>query len=544
MARNRRFGGGFAEVMAGYNFGKQAATDWQNARVGDEISAVEKDYAPRQTEAVSGEDALAAGQQALQDRLETTTTAEEAQRTLKEFAPTIAALKAQQATPAGVVHSIGTGTGFRQQADEFAPGEIDAAKSVARAGIYSRAGREADAATALLNQARRRELGDQEEIRTVMRGPRTQAPLLAAAATDIADVTGDAQPTSASGPMPGGGQPAGVDPRLTVVQGGTAKPVNDQLDRTSADAYLQRKAPEVINTYLKQGNTKAAFEYRNFIDSETGRNYTQTWAQGARKLAIGDHQGALNDWQVLYNEQLYADGNTVKLTNLDGGQVQVDQFDKGGNKLGSKTMPIDALARQAGMALAPEKLVEFQAQQEAKRASEGATLTRQEQLEQLRQEGRDKSDDRRDERLGKRLDAQGAALDRRLAAQADRGLTTAQAAKNDSIDAARVQLQGMSQEDVARKTQSSLSSGRTNPEYDAGLARAAKLATSRKIGDDPAHDEFSQGKSQQNAQATQRAEVATRFRSDKSMQNFTLGNATQNGHEVKDKAGKLVGYFR
>jgi len=540
MARRSRsnlgdFGREFAATYGA--FGK-VADDVRDARIRSEIAAVDGDYTPRQTEAASGEDALVAGQQALQDRMAAATTPEEAQQAQRDFAPTIEALKARQATPASIVQSIGTGAGFRQQTDPLSATDIQGAKASARADIYSRSGREEDAARVLRNEASRRTLADDAEIRNVMR-PRPADALVGSA------------PGIPEGMAPDGAAIAEADPRRAAVQQGAAGPINAEQDRVAADAYLQRKAPQVINTLLQQGNLEGAKRYRDFIDSEAGRNYTQKWSQGVRKFAIGDHQGALNDWQTLYNSQLYADGHTVKLTNLDDGKVQVDQFDNGGNKLGSKTMPIDALARQAGMALSPERLVEFQAQQEGKRSAEAASLDKGIELENLRQEGRDRQDDRRDERLGRRLDAQASALDRRLAASADKGLTTAQAAKNDAIDAARVQLDGMSPEDVTRKTQSALSSGRANPEYDPALARAAKLAQTRKFGDDPEHDAFSQGKAQQNAQATQRADVVKRFRADPKMQNYVLGpsvvtrtrkdGSTVTGFPVLDRSGKEIG---
>jgi hypothetical protein len=336
----------------------------------------------------------------------------------------------------------------------------------------------------------------------------------------------------------GASQQAGEDARLSQVKTG----INGPLDRAGTDAYLQRKAPQVIDAYLKQGNLEGAKRYRDFIDSESGRAYVHDWSKGVRKLMIGDHQGAIATWQDLYNRQLYDDGNTVKLSPTeDGKQVRADFFDKAGTQVHSVTKPIDAFAKQAGYAMAPERLVEFQAQQQGKREAEGAVVDRQLQLEQLRQEGRDTQDDRREERLGMRLDAQGQQLERRLAATGGRGgLTATQHRSNAEIDAAREAVAGLSPQDIMRRTAKTSNTGRENPDYDPGLARQAALAGRRKVGDD---EMFDQPKPKPAAPAFDRADVAKRFRADKTMNMRTLGKETPHGVEVMEK-GRLVGYFQ
>jgi hypothetical protein len=344
-------------------------------------------------------------------------------------------------------------------------------------------------------------------------------------------------------------QQAGEDARLAVAREGVDKPVQKGLDRQAADIYHQRKAPQVIDTYLRQGRIEEAKRYRDFIDSEAGRGYTEKWARGVRKLAIGDYQGALGDWERMYNDQLFDDGHTVKLTPLeDGKQVQADFFDKSGKPRHSVTQPISLFASQAGMALAPEKLVEFRAQQQAKREAEAAALDKSLQLEGMRQQGQEAREDRRDERFQMRLDQQSQQFERRLQAERERRdnpkpLTATQQRTNDAIDAARQQIAGLSQPDILRKTQSSMASGRANPDFDPQLARTVRLANSRKFGDDTEHDKFSAGKADENAAANARAEIASRFRSDKTMANRTLGKETPDGIEVLEK-GRLVGYYR
>lgn len=342
----------------------------------------------------------------------------------------------------------------------------------------------------------------------------------------------------------------------TSDQTSTAPPVDRQsyaaaeqtLQRSAArpalDAYVNRKVPAIINTYLQQGKVDEAKKLRDFVDSSEGRDYAHQWSQGVRKLSIGDYHGALNDWQDLYNRQLYNDGNTVKLTPLnDGSQYRVDLFGPDGTQTGTKTMPTSALAKQAGMALSPEKLVEFQATQQAKREGESALLDRQIQLENLRQSGQENREDRRDDRLGMRLDAQSEALDRRLSSTGR--LSVPQQRTNDSIQAARQRLSNMSQPDVLALTQASTATGRPNPNYDPEIARIAKLANTRMYGDDRAHDEYTASRQRPTAQPAQTplAEASAAFTANPAMKGMRLGRQTANGIEVFDQAGNHVGHF-
>jgi hypothetical protein len=313
-------------------------------------------------------------------------------------------------------------------------------------------------------------------------------------------------------------------------------------DRRVASSYLRNKAPQVIDAYVRQGRLREAQQFRSFVDSEEGQSYTRAWARGARKLSIGDHWGALSDWQRLYNDQLYDDGRTVKLTpHEDGKQVQVDVFDGDGRQINSLTQPIDAFARQAGMALAPEKLVEMRAQQEAKREAEAANLAKAAELERLRQDGQAVAEDRRDARTRMQIDA----ADRRHASslaarERDGGLTIAQQRSNFEIDAAREMVAGLSDEDIRQRTAPTTATGRENPLYDPALARAAKLAGRRKIGDDEA---FDQRQPRQPAQPSG-GDVAQRFQTDPQMKGNRLGRVTEKGREVFDASGKLIGFYQ
>lgn len=186
------------------------------------------------------------------------------------------------------------------------------------------------------------------------------------------------------------------------------------------------------------------------------------------------------------------------------------------------------------MALRPEKLAEFMATQEGKRTAEAASLNKSIELEKLRQDGQEVRDDRRDERLATRIGAD-------AARRANGGsLTPVQQRSNAEIDAAREAVAGLSPQDIMRRTAKTSNTGRENPDYDPGLARQAALANRRKVGDD---ELFDQPKPKPAAPAFDRADVAKRFRADKTMSNRTLGKETQHGVEVMEK-GKLIGYFQ
>lgn len=483
MGRNTaRMIAGLGAFMNGYAKGQSVGLELKKARreqeMLEQIGAVDNNYTPTETPVASGEEALSAAQQARDQAMAGASDDAQRKQVETDYQPTLSALEAKRSTPASVIRSMGIGQDFRQ-AESFTADEVSGTKARAKSSIYSAAGREDDAARVMRNESARRELADNEELRAVMNG-RSHRTLMANSATDLSDVVNGNPPQSATG----------ADARLNVIRTqGTDEPIQRQKDGEASKAYYERKAPAIIDTLLKQGKTEEAKRYRDFVDSENGRAYTERWSRGVRKFSIGDHDGALSDWQKLYNDQLYDDGYSVKLNKLNDGQVQVVQYDKAGTKLGERTMPLSALAYQAGLALAPEKLVEMRAKAEETRQREAATLNKSIELERLRQQGQDSRDDRREERLQMRLDAQGRQLDRRLEVQGRRGgLTQAQQRSNFEIDAAREMVAGLSDEDIRQRTAPTTATGRENPLYDGALARAAKLASRRKIGDDEDFD--------------------------------------------------------
>lgn len=116
-------------------------------------------------------------------------------------------------------------------------------------------------------------------------------------------------------------------------------------------------------------------------------------------------------------------------------------------------------------------------------------------------------------------------------------LTLSQQRGNAEIDAARQSVDGLTPEEVRRRTAKTTDTGRDNPDFDPALAKASTLAARRKIGSDASFDGRSQVKPEPPA-------ASVRFKADPTMSKYSLGNQTPNGFEVKDSTGKLVGYYR
>lgn len=562
------FFSGFAQA---YGAGTKIAHDIEDARVRNDVRQVESDFTPRETEAVSGQDALAAGRQARDAALANATTDEQRAQIEQQFAPTLRALESDVNRPASIIKSIGVGSAFQQRdGADFSRQEIESGKAQERARIYSAAGRGDDAARTLLNSERSRAIADQDEIRQALNpaglrpGENTRNQAMRSSIGTGADITGaSSTPEHAPSPNASGSvaipgttpyspaaesNPGGTEPGLApaqIAQGGvsTALPAPRQQPATSdLDAYLKNVAPKALQTLVKQGRLDEAKRFGDFMDSEQGRTYAQAWMRGVRAHAIGDNQGALSAFEDLYNKQMLNDGRTVKMTPLDDGKsYRIDQLEADGRIVASKSAPIAELANQAALALEPTQAVAFHARQEAAVRKEGALLDRQIDLENLRQSGRQDQEDRRDDRLGMRLDAQDRNLERRLEAIGRRGgLTAAQERSNAEIDAARERVSGLDPAEIRRRTLKQTDTGRENPDFDASLAKAASMAGRRKIGEDDAFD------SRQNlpkAPAFNVEDARKRFRGDRAMDGYTLGNVTPQGVEVLQK-GRVVGHYQ
>lgn len=451
------------------------------------------------------------------------------------------------AMPEGVTPTFATETakqyrlGTKTQDQPFTDRQIDAHRLRAQAGVALKYGDPIEAARFDALAAERSKIADQGEIHTILAGDKPQAQGMARAPT-----AGDQGGTNT--------------PAATTTAPGLQKP----------GSYLDVVGPRVMDAYLRQGKVAEAKAWRDFTESEQGHAYANDFAQAQRLLTAGDYDTAAPVLEKLYNRG-YPDGRQVKLTSLGDGQFKADVFDqKSGKQLGSRTMPGADMGKMAIGALAPTKVVEFMAQQQGKREAEGASLNKSLELERLRQEGADVRDDRRDERLQQRLDAQTVNLERRLSTQGARGgLTAAQQRANAEIDAAREAVSGLSPQDIMRRTAKATNTGRENPDYDPGLARQAALANRRKIGDDEMFDqpkpkggdvfagkplaEMTEGQLQQFARSAGQggkvkidAEIARRTLAGlPQMQGHQIGQYIEGkGYQVLDPQGRPVSYLR
>jgi len=133
----------------------------------------------------------------------------------------------------------------------------------------------------------------------------------------------------------------------------------------------------------------------------------------------------------------------------------------------------------------------------------------------------------------------------RIAAQrteeAGTRLTLPQRRSNFEITAARKAVAGLTPEEIKQKTQQFSATGRENKEYSETLAKAVALAGRRMYGDDA---EFDQRQQQEQQPAGNDGDVMTRFRADKAMAGHKTGNVTEQGIEVFDASGKLIGHYR
>lgn len=147
-------------------------------------------------------------------------------------------------------------------------------------------------------------------------------------------------------------------------------------------------------------------------------------------------------------------------------------------------------------------------------------------------------DDRRDDRLEKILDA-----------RTTSPLTKSQQLRNYEVDAARKYVEGMSDEEIQRKTQQYSATGRENKDYDPQLATRAKLAGRRKYGDDPWFDQKfgldgDAAPTPQPVPLPGGNDTASRFQADPAMRGLKLGKETPKGTEVLDTSGRLRGYYQ
>jgi hypothetical protein len=119
-------------------------------------------------------------------------------------------------------------------------------------------------------------------------------------------------------------------------------------------------------------------------------------------------------------------------------------------------------------------------------------------------------------------------------------LSTPQQRTNAEIEASRKAIDGLTPEDIKRRTANFTATGRENPDYDPTLAKAVSQANRRMYGES---DDWFDNRQQPKQAAGTDGDVMTRFRSDKAMQGYKLGKQTDRGHEVLDSAGNVIGHW-
>lgn len=119
-------------------------------------------------------------------------------------------------------------------------------------------------------------------------------------------------------------------------------------------------------------------------------------------------------------------------------------------------------------------------------------------------------------------------------------LSLPQVRSNSEIDAARQRVAGLSPEEIKRKTANYTATGRENPDFDPTLAKAVSLANRRKYGADDHFD----SREQAQQPAGNDGDVMTRFKADRGMLGHKTGQVTDQGLEVFDASGRLIGHYR
>jgi hypothetical protein len=145
-----------------------------------------------------------------------------------------------------------------------------------------------------------------------------------------------------------------------------------------------------------------------------------------------------------------------------------------------------------------------------------------------------------------RIDSNEAIASDRISERAGRGtqtgkLTTPQQRTNAEIEASRKATEGLTPEEIKRKTSSFTATGRENPEYDESISRAVKTANRRMYGE---ADDWFDNRQQPKQAAGNDGDTMTRFRADQAMQGHKLGKQSEQGVEVLDASGKLIGHYR
>lgn len=318
---------------------------------------------------------------------------------------------------------------------------------------------------------------------------------------------------------------------------------NNRADRADARAEATDvRQNAVVDAQLKDVNRR-----------NTERNAAMAVWKDAQPVFQGGADAAAQKLLEKYNANDaalgYNDGHTAKLTKTDKGYT-VTRAAQDGTEVDSQTFTPQQVVQEHARsiyanlaAINPvygEKFmgwIENQGKASAASQEKAADRAHQERIAQVgadaRRYGADVSANATLKAAGLRAEHQGQ----------PKGPTLSQERSNAEIDAARNAVAGLTPQEIQRKTAKTTNTGRENPDFDPTLERAVTLSGRRKVGADDHFDQRQQGQEQAPAAMFDRADVAKRFRSEREMDNFTLGKETPNGIEVLSK-GKVVGHYR
>lgn len=345
-------------------------------------------------------------------------------------------------------------------------------------------------------------------------------------------------------------------------------------ENTGKDA-MYRQAQDRIDAIAKIEQSKVHQERMNI-----GEN-------GLRQLFLANDVSGINK---LMQRDMPAGKNYVLKNDLEGSGYTIYDGDKPVNKFADR----DALGKAVSMRLHPELYQSASAEAQKAGMVESAKLPSiiEQETVKARVKGEAETKTATDTRVVEKNIAD-ASKSRKQGDyyQAETSvikegkgvsLTLPQQRTNYEIDAARKSIAGMTPQEIAHRTAKATNTGRENPDYDPNLARQARIAATRKIGDDSEFDGVGDpaesvdvsprsatksialgGKpiekytdaeltklfgtktfSSQAAKAKIDTELTQRtFSKDSSMSGNTLGESTPNGYKVLDKSGKHIGYY-
>jgi hypothetical protein len=295
-------------------------------------------------------------------------------------------------------------------------------------------------------------------------------------------------------------------------------------------------------------------------DDQKLRDHLLGWRDNRQKIQQGDFAPFMEGLAEYNSNQGWAaDGYSMKPRQTESGTI-LDRHDANGKLVeSSPPMTRGEVLKLYDLGMA-EKMKFFNPARYDQFIA-GVTA-RQAKLEERR--SREKIADSKNETSLKVAGINQGGADRRhagtLAVQRDRlewdkvrpsgGLTLSQQRQNEEIAAARDMVTGLTDEEIRQRTAPTTATGRENPDFDPSLARAAKLASRRLIGEDPQFDQRNRGAQTVQASATngkpagtpiERAQAA--LAADPALAGFSLGKQTMKGFEVFDADGNLRGHL-